>query len=58
MKAVYFESDWDEIFGDEVLVNYVKDSESESDAFLRVESYDPILRVMKLYDPKYNYYVK
>ena len=49
MKAVYFESDWPESLGEEILVTWVKDDELESDA---------ILRAMELYDSKYNFYVK
>jgi hypothetical protein len=49
MKAVFFESDWPEEFGQEILVTYLRKDESESDA---------ILRAMELYDPKYDFYVK
>ena len=49
MKAVFFESDWPESLGDEILVTYLRQDELESDA---------ILRAMELYDPKYNFYVK
>ena len=49
MKAAFFESDWPESLGDEILVTYLKPDECEPDA---------ILRAMELYDPKYNFYVK
>jgi hypothetical protein len=49
MKAVFFESDWPEEFGQEILVTYLRKDESESDA---------ILRAMELCDPKYDFYVK
>ena len=49
MKAVFFESDWSEEFGQEILVTYLKKDESESDA---------ILRAMKSYDSKYDFYIK
>jgi hypothetical protein len=49
MKAVFFESDWPEEFGQEILVTYLRKDESESDA---------ILRAMEIYDPKYDFYVK
>lgn len=49
MKAVFFESDWPEEFGQEILVTYLRKDEYESDA---------ILRAMELTDPKYNFYVK
>jgi hypothetical protein len=42
MKAVYFESDWPEEFGVDVLVTWVREDEQESDAILRAqESYGP-----------------
>ena len=49
MKAVFFESDWPESLGEEILVTYLRPDELESDA---------ILRAMELYNPKYNFYVK
>lgn len=49
MKAVFFESDWPEEFGKEILVTYLRKDESESDA---------ILRAMELHSPKYDFYVK
>ena len=49
MKAVFFESDWPETLGQEILVTYLRKDESESDA---------ILRATKLYDPKYDFYIK
>lgn len=42
MKAVYFESDWPEELGSEILVTYCKPNELESDSILRaIESYGP-----------------
>jgi hypothetical protein len=49
MKAVFFESDWPEELGQEFLVTYLREGESEADA---------ILRAMKSYSPKDNFYVK
>ena len=49
MRAVFFESDWPEVFGREVCVTYLRKDEYESDA---------ILRAMELTDPKYDFYVK
>jgi hypothetical protein len=49
MKAVFFESDWPEEFGKEILVTHLRKDESEPDA---------ILRAMELYSPKYDFYVK
>ena len=49
MKAVYFESDWTESPGEEILVTYVRQDESDSDA---------ILRAMELYSPLLTYYIK
>ena len=49
MKAVFFESDWPEEFGQEILVTYLRKDESESDA---------ILRAKEIYDLEYDFYVK
>ena len=49
MKAVFFESDWPEELGREILVTYLRKDESESDA---------ILRAMELHGSKYDFYVK
>ena len=49
MKAVYFESDWPEELGQEILVTYVRWYEQESDA---------ILRAMELYGSDKNYFLK
>lgn len=49
MKAVFFESDWSEEFGPEILVTYLRKDESDSDA---------ILRAMEICGSKYDFYVK
>jgi hypothetical protein len=49
MKAVYFESDWPEELGSEILVTYCKTDELESDS---------ILRAMEAYGSDKNYYIK
>ena len=49
MKAVYFESDWPESPGEEILVTYVQQDESDSDA---------MLRAMELYGADLSYYIK
>jgi hypothetical protein len=49
MRAVYFESDWPEDLGCEILVTYCKTDESESDS---------MLRAMEVYGSDKNYYIK
>jgi hypothetical protein len=49
MKAIYFDSDWPEEFGETILVTYVRTDEQESDA---------VLRAMELYGPDKDYYLK
>lgn len=49
MKAVYFASDWPESPGEEILVTYVRQDESDSDA---------MLRAMELYGTDLDYYIK
>lgn len=48
-KAVYFESDWPEELGQEILVTHVRQDEQESDA---------LLRAMELYGSDKNYLLK
>jgi cytochrome c-type biogenesis protein CcmE len=48
-RAVYFDSDWPEEFGEQILVTYVRQGELDSDA---------ILRAMELYRKDTNYYIK
>ena len=49
MKAVYFESDWPEELGQEILVTHVHQNEQESDA---------LLRAMELYGSDKNYFIR
>ena len=48
-KAVYFESDWPEELGQEILATHVRQDEQESDA---------LLRAMELYGSDKNYFLK
>ena len=48
-KAVYFESDWPEELGQEILVTHVRQDEQESDA---------LLRAIEVYGSDKNYFIR
>lgn len=49
MKAVFYKSDWPEVFDEEILVTYVRKDELDSDA---------VLRAIELCGANYEYYIR